>query len=480
MDNAGDKILNPQVVMAKPIPKIGDVKKGQVEFELLLGDDTIEKSFGYPVKLPYNIDGFAHKVKDGWKITEKRSGLQVGFSSTKEKAIQEAKSRIEKQSPERMESSISVAEKRKIKAKNSFDSIESFYDLDNNEKLNVLKEIYKNSNISDNEMQDILDKDWDKDLLGAITETYIDNDFSFNKFKKSDIIKQDNTEVKEDGNINSTTEDRATGDVQGDVLDTTGRNEQNGIQQANEIKSTIEDSNQDIATDDAGLGPINETGNEPATSKRDNNSQLYSGNVKQLTNDSFTLNQDRLYDSGEVSRFTSNIKAIKLIKENKTFYTDEEKQIISSYTGFGGLQKAFKDSKDNWVDGWQQRGEELKLLLTADEYKAVERGILDAFYTPLPTIKTMWDISSKLGFKGGLVLEPSIGTGRFIGMTPDNLKLKTSFNGIEIDPITYKVAKALYSKVNLRNRGFEATNYDSNHDMVIGNPPYGKGSIKKN
>ena len=88
MDNAGDKIINPQVVMAKPIPKIGDVKKGQVEFELLLSDDTIEKTFGYPVKLPYNIDGFAHKVKDGWKITEKRSGLQVGFSSTKEKAIQ--------------------------------------------------------------------------------------------------------------------------------------------------------------------------------------------------------------------------------------------------------------------------------------------------------------------------------------------------------------------------------------------------------
>lgn len=302
----------------------------------------------------------------------------------------------------------------------------------------------------------------------------MDNGTVETKESKSDIIKQDNTEVKEDGNINNTTEDRATGDVQGDVLDTTGRNEQDGIQQTNEIKSTIEDGNQDIATDDAGLGPINETGNEPATSKRDNNSQLYSGNVKQLTNDSFTLNQDRLYDSGEVSRFNSNIKAIKLIKENKTFYTDEEKQIISSYTGFGGLQKAFKDSKDNWVDGWQQRGEELKLLLTADEYKAVERGILDAFYTPLPTIKTMWDISSKLGFKGGLVLEPSIGTGRFIGMTPDSLKLKTSFNGIEIDPITYKVAKALYSKVNLRNRGFEATNYDSNHDMVIGNPPYGE------
>lgn len=290
---------------------------------------------------------------------------------------------------------------------------------------------------------------------------------------KSDIIKQDNKEVKEDGNTNDSTTNRTTGELQGDVLDSTRGNESRGVQPTTQDEQTIEASNQNLTTDDARPRPTDERGNDSTTSTRDSDTQLHSRNVK-LTNDSFTLNQDRLYDSGELARFNSNIKAIKLIKENKTFYTDEEKQIISSYTGFGGLQKAFKDVQGNWVDGWKERGEELKLLLTADEYKAIERGILDAFYTPLPTIKTMWDISSKLGFKGGLVLEPSIGTGRFVGMTPDNLKLKTSFNGIEIDPITYKVAKTLYSKVNMRNRGFEDTNYDSNHDMVIGNPPYGE------
>lgn len=308
-------------------------------------------------------------------------------------------------------------------------------------------------------------------------DKYLSEDEANHLFKrdsKSDIIKQDNTEVKEDGsNTNNTTTNRRAGDIQGDVLDSTRGNESSGVQQAITDEQTIEASNKNITTDDAGPRPTNERWNESSRSEGNSNTQLHSGNVK-LTNDSFTLNQDRLYDSGEVARFTSNIKAIKLIKENKTFYTDEEKQLISSYTGFGGLQKAFKDTQGNWVEGWKERGEELKLLLTADEYKAVERGILDAFYTPLPTIKTMWEISSKLGFKGGLVLEPSIGTGRFVGMTPDNLKLKTSFNGIEIDPITYKVAKTLYSKVNMRNRGFEDTNYESNHDMVIGNPPYGE------
>lgn len=317
-----------------------------------------------------------------------------------------------------------------------------------------------------------------EDFVNDILEAVDNKDTSESK---SDIIKQDNKEVKEDGNTNSTTKDRTTGDIQGDVLDTTRGNESSGVQQAITDEQTIETSNKNITTDDAGLRPTDERRNDSTTSEGNSNTQLHSRNVK-LTNDSFTLNQDRLYDSGEVARFTSNIKAIKLIKENKTFYTDEEKQIISSYTGFGGLQKAFKDAQGNWIEGWKERGEELKLLLTADEYKAVERGILDAFYTPLPTIKTMWEISSKLGFKGGLVLEPSIGTGRFVGMTPDNLKLKTSFNGIEIDPITYKVAKTLYSKVNMRNRGFEDTNYESNHDMVIGNPPYGEFKLydKKN
>lgn len=468
-------VINPNIIEAKnKILDSATPKKGQIEFTKSMNGDSIEKDFGYPVKLPYGIEAFVHKTKDGWRVTEKRSGLGLGFEKpTRTEAIKEATSKIEAQTQERMEASISTAERNKLKVENEYKAIEDFDNIGQDARIKVLKDIYKSSNITDKEIEEELNKDLSKTLIGAITENYIDNNFSFDKYKETGIIKQDNKEVEENGNINSTTEDGATGDVQGDVLDTTRGNESSGVQSTTQDEQTIESSNQDITTNDTGPKPTNETGNDTTTSKRDSNTQSYSGDVK-LTNDSFTLNQERLYDSGEVSRFNSNIKAIKLIKENKTFYTDEEKQIISSYTGFGGIQKAFQNGQGKWVDGWQQRGEELKILLTADEYKAAERGILDAFYTPLPTIKTMWSISNKLGFKGGLILEPSIGTGRFIGMTPDNLKLKTSFNGIELDPMTYKVAKALYSKVNLRNRGFEETNYDSNHDMVIGNPPYGE------
>ena len=290
--------------------------------------------------------------------------------------------------------------------------------------------------------------------------------------QNNDIIKEDKKEVIENANnINNTAENRATGDIQGNVPDSIRGNEPTGIQSTAKSEQVIEASNQDIAANDGGLNTANEPGANDTRSKGNSNTQLHSRNV---TDDIFTLNQERIYDSGEVSRYISNVNAIKLIKENKTHYTDEEKQIISSYTGFGGLQKAFKNSKDEWNEGWEERGNQLKQLLTNDEYKAIERGILDAFYTPLPTVKTMWDISAQLGFKGGIVLEPSMGTGRFVGMTPTTLKNRTSFNGIEIDPITYKVATVLYSKVNARNKGFEDTNYDSNHDMVIGNPPYGE------
>lgn len=453
MDNAGDKILNPQVVMAKPIPKIGDVKKGQVEFELLLGDDTIEKSFGYPVKLPYNIDGFAHKVKDGWKITEKRSGLQVGFSSTKEKAIQEAKSRIEKQSPERMESSISVAEKRKIKAKYSFDSIESFYDLDNNEKLNVLKEIYKNSNISDNKMQDILDKDWDKDLLGAITETYIDNDFSFNKFKKSDIIKQDNTEVKEDGNINSRTtrssEESNTENNQSRVstreqistdtkrVESSERELSNG-QRTDNASNNVSSRDYGISNEDERLGGYRTDENyQPNNKQPIDDNTILSEPANSNTNElNYDLRKKEPIALTRGQRKEANIKVQEIIKKSIEDITPADKEILRLHTGDGGLDE-------------------------------VTEGSFNQHFTNYKTISSIYTALENSGFKFDKVLEPAVGSGNFIGFAPNK-----TWDIVDIDSTNIEVTKRLYPKVRkIHNETYE-TFTGKNYDLIISNVPF--------
>ena len=186
----------------------------------------------------------------------------------------------------------------------------------------------------------------------------------------------------------------------------------------------------------------------------------------------FTISQNEAITKGEVGRFNDNFKAIKLLKEDKSFYTKEELITLSKYTGWGGITKAFPDNAGRYEDGWQDRGKALRDTLTPEEYDNAYKSILDAFYTPPVIISNMWDIAEHLGFDGGNVLEPSVGTGRFIGMTPSNLK-NVSFDGIELDATTSKIASILYPKSNIRNIGFEKTDHTGTFDMVVGNPPYG-------
>jgi len=205
-------------------------------------------------------------------------------------------------------------------------------------------------------------------------------------------------------------------------------------------------------------------------SQRDSDLTSYSGSVE---DNPFILEQLEAVASGEISRYNDNTKAIRLLKENKSRYTLEEKKTLSRYTGWGGLQKAFEQPKGGYAKGWEERATKLRQSLTPEEYKEARSGVLDAYYTPIETVKAMWDISEHLGFNGGMVLEPSMGTGRFIGLTPDKFKSNTAFNGVELDPTTYKIATALY-KVNGRNKGFQETEYKDVHELILGNPPYAK------
>lgn len=88
----------------------------------------------------------------------------------------------------------------------------------------------------------------------------------------------------------------------------------------------------------------------------------------------------------------------------------------------------------------------------------------------------MWDIAERLGYNGGMVLEPSIGIGSFIGFAP---KKPQGFIGSEIDGTTFAIAKHLYPQANLFNKGYETLPVaDNSIDLAIGNPPY--GSVKLN
>ena len=170
-------------------------------------------------------------------------------------------------------------------------------------------------------------------------------------------------------------------------------------------------------------------------------------------------------------RISANIEAIKLLKklkEENRLATPDEMSILNGYTGWGGLQDVFDESKNN------VHYKELRELLSPEEYHDAARSMLDAYYTPYPVINSIYKCLKKAGFNGGRVLEPSCGTGRFFGLMPTEIRENSNFYGIELDGVTADIAKQLYQKANIRNCGFEDVNYGDNvFDLVITNVPYG-------
>ena len=79
----------------------------------------------------------------------------------------------------------------------------------------------------------------------------------------------------------------------------------------------------------------------------------------------------------------------------------------------------------------------------------------------------------QFGFRGGNVLEPSMGIGNFFGSMPAPMQ-RSKLYGVELDSISGRIAKQLYQNANISITGFENTTYPDNFfDVVVGNVPFG-------
>ena len=120
----------------------------------------------------------------------------------------------------------------------------------------------------------------------------------------------------------------------------------------------------------------------------------------------FVITDDNLGVGTPKEKFKNNIEAIKVLKkceEEKRYATKEEQEILSRYVGWGGLQEAFDSKKDSW----NKEYEELKSLLTEEEYTKARESTLTAFYTPPVVIRSIYKVLSNMGLKDGNILEPS-------------------------------------------------------------------------
>lgn len=186
----------------------------------------------------------------------------------------------------------------------------------------------------------------------------------------------------------------------------------------------------------------------------------------------FRIQDNDLGAGGPKAKYKANMEAIHLLQtleKEERLATPEEQEILSRYVGWGGIPQAFEESNSSWANEYL----ELKNTLLPEEYSAARASTLNAFYTSPTVIRSMYEVLENMGLKQGNILEPSCGVGNFMGLIPESMG-KANMYGVELDPVSGRIAKQLYQKNKIAVQGFEETSYpDSFFDCVIGNVPFG-------
>lgn len=177
---------------------------------------------------------------------------------------------------------------------------------------------------------------------------------------------------------------------------------------------------------------------------------------------------------GAKQRFKNNIEAIKLVNRlvnTQKEATADEKKVLAKYVGWGGLAQAF----DEHNVAWQNEYQELKDVLSVEEYAAAKGSVLNAHYTSKTVIDGIYKALERFGVKGNnRILEPAMGTGNFFGFMPQEIADGAKLYGVELDRVTGKIATKLYPQAKIQIKGFEETAFqDNSFDLMVTNVPFG-------
>lgn len=227
--------------------------------------------------------------------------------------------------------------------------------------------------------------------------------------------------------------------------------------------------------------------------------------------------------AGNVTRVRANIEAIRVVKklaaEGGRLATAEEREKLAKFNGWGGLKFVFNETPyevrslkemhgANWAATAKQKldrekadykarygyepnyesslesalkwhentgrfADELRSVLTEDEFNAAAKSILNAHYTEEKVCHSLWDIARRAGFTGGRVLEPACGSGRILGAMPADLRAKSRVEAVELDPISAAITAALFPQTKVHACGFEEAILPvGGYDLVITNVPF--------
>ncbi|MER8103280.1 UvrD-helicase domain-containing protein [Kitasatospora sp. NPDC094016] len=177
-----------------------------------------------------------------------------------------------------------------------------------------------------------------------------------------------------------------------------------------------------------------------------------------------------LVPSAVPARVKANIEAVRVLRRLEAEQrpaTPQEQAVLARWSGWGATPQVFVDSPSG---EFAPLARELRSLLSDEDWERAADSTMNAHYTDPQIVQSVWGALRGLGFDGGEVLEPGAGSGNFIGNAPESAHV----TGVEVDPITAGIAKALYPHAEIRAEGFEKTHLpDGTFDATVGNVPFG-------
>ena len=180
-----------------------------------------------------------------------------------------------------------------------------------------------------------------------------------------------------------------------------------------------------------------------------------------------------------------NVAAILLAseieKQDRPARPDEQARLIR-YTGFGASELANRvfrrPGEAEFRDGWEALGSSLETSVSEEDYASLARSTQYAHFTPEFIGRAIWAGLKRLGWRGGRVLEPGVGTGLFPALLPEALRDTSFVTGIELDPVTARIARLLQPKARIITGDFARTDRAAIYDLAIGNPPFSDRTVR--
>ena len=199
-------------------------------------------------------------------------------------------------------------------------------------------------------------------------------------------------------------------------------------------------------------------------------------NQSDISAENYVISDMELGVGTAKEKFQRNVEAIRTletIESEKRPATNEEREVLSKYVGWGGLADAFDETKNAWAKEYA----ELKTLLSEEEYISARESTLNAHYTSPVIIQEIYRTLQRMGFTKGNLLEPSMGIGNFFGMLPETMR-ESHLYGVELDSLTGRIARLLYPKANITVDGYEKTSFPNDFfDAAVGNVPFGQYKV---